>query len=64
MRDWSRNWLGRASNYACINGGQITAEIALGLVRRLIGAGQHDLAGYILRRVLVAHGIVQAEVRQ
>lgn len=61
-RHWSRAWLGRAANYACVNQGRITAEVALGLVRRLIGAGQRDLADYILRRVLVAHGILRTEV--
>ena len=53
LRHFSTNWCGRASNYASDRGDDtMSPETALELLRRLMTAGQRDLAQQVLTSLI------------
>jgi hypothetical protein len=63
-RHWSRVWLGRAENYACLVEDQLSVEVSMKLACRLVEAGHRDLANIVLTELFrkISNGRLDARV--
>ena len=53
LRSWSKDWLGRAQNFATVNRSDpLPPETSIVLRRRLVDSGHHDLAAMVLLSML------------
>jgi hypothetical protein len=53
LRSWSKDWLGRAQNFATVNQSDpLPPETSIVLRRRLVDSGHHDLAAMVLLSML------------